>query len=68
VQRDLFAASLHDSDGRQIGSEYDDYVPGWFPEDHYGDYVMLDIDVETGRILNWKKPTETQLKETFKFK
>jgi hypothetical protein len=65
---DLFAAGLFDKDGNQIGSDYSDYVPDWFPGEHFGDYVELDIDVETGRILNWKTPTEAQLRETFKVK
>jgi hypothetical protein len=25
------------------------------PGDHYGDYLMLDIDPYTGKIVNWKK-------------
>lgn len=62
---DLFWASLEDASGNQIG-EYDGYVPSWMPDEHYGDYVMLDIDLETGKILNWKKPTPEQLKKTFK--
>ena len=33
--------------------------------EHFGDYVTLDIDIETGKILNWKKPTERDLKQTF---
>jgi hypothetical protein len=48
---------------------YNGYVPSWFPnpkEEHYGDYVQLTIDVETGKILNWKEPTVTDLKETFR--
>ena len=61
---DMFAATLEEK-GKVIG-EYDGYVPDFFPGEHYGDYVMLDIDVETGKILNWKKPTVKQLKETFK--
>jgi len=43
--------------------EKDDYVPDFFPDKHYGDFVMLHIDIETGQILNWKKPTETELKK-----
>ncbi len=23
------------------------------PEKHWGDYINLEIDIETGRILNW---------------
>jgi hypothetical protein len=34
--------------------------------EHWGDYVMLDIDIETGQIVNWKKPTQDELDETFK--
>jgi hypothetical protein len=66
---DLFDASLIEKDGdieTELGEHYSGYVPTFFPGQHYGDYVMLDIDVETGKILNWKKPTDKQLKETFK--
>ena len=63
---DMFGASLVDA-GKLVG-EYDGYVPSWFPNpksDHYGDYVQLQIDVDTGKILNWKKPTKTQLDDAF---
>jgi hypothetical protein len=60
---DLFGA-LFSGDGRTAGV-YDGYVPSWFPGEHWGDYVMLDIDVATGKILNWKKPTAAQLSATF---
>ena len=61
---DLFWAALI-VDGKSAG-EIDGYVPAWFPnptEEHYGDYVSLIIDLETGRILNWKKPTAANLKD-----
>ena len=61
---DLFSASLIDDNGKTIG-EYEGYVPDFFPEKHYGDYVELDIDIETGKILNWNKPTKKQLDEVF---
>lgn len=61
---DLCFATLHDADGKRIGSEHDGYVPGWFPE-HGGDYVDLVIDLETGRITNWTTPTAEQLAATF---
>jgi len=61
---DLFDASLIDDNGKTIG-EYEGYVPDFFPGKHYGDYVELDIDIETGKILNWKKPTKKQLDEVF---
>lgn len=59
---DAFWAALA-VDGQRVG-EYDGYVPAWFPntgEEHYGDYVSLTIDVETGKIVNWKKPTTKDL-------
>lgn len=46
---DLFA--MQDENGNQ----YDGYVPDFFPEDHYGDYLILSIDTRTGKILNWPK-------------
>lgn len=61
---DLFSANLV-VDGKTTGT-YDGYVPRWFPGEHWGDYVMLEIDVATGKILNWKKPTAAQLAATFK--
>jgi hypothetical protein len=63
---DLFAAHLTNGKGEQIGEDYDGYVPDWFPDRHYGDYVMLDIEIETGKILNWRAPTVDELAETFK--
>ena len=53
--RDDFTASFHDADGEEIG-DYEGYVPQFMPGQHHGDYVMLDIDIETGQILNWVKP------------
>jgi hypothetical protein len=35
------------------------------PGEHYGDYVELAINIETGQILEWTPPTKAQLKETF---
>ena len=48
--------------------ERDDYVPNYFPEEHYGDYIELDIDVATGQILNWTKPTQKDLKASIQTK
>lgn len=56
---DMFSASLDD------GRVYDGYVPDFFPGKHYGDYVQLEIDLNSGRILNWKAPTQKDL-EIFK--
>ena len=54
--RDAFAASLVDQDGEEI-KYYEGYVPAIMPGDHYGDYITLDIDIDTGQITNWEKPT-----------
>jgi hypothetical protein len=67
---DMFNAQLVEksTSSREIIGEHDGYVPAWFPNPqtkHYGDYVELEIDIETGQILNWKKPTTAQLHETF---
>lgn len=53
---DGFTCSLHNPDGGEFAS-HEGYVPEFFPGDHCGDYLMLNIDVETGQITNWKKPT-----------
>ena len=62
---DLMFATLHDETGKQIGSEHDGYVPDWLGKDGYGDYVNLTIDITTGQILNWKRPTNFDLNKTF---
>ena len=48
-------------DGVQDG-DYEGYVPNFFPGNHYGDYVELDIDIDTGMIVNWNKPTKADIK------
>ena len=63
---DLFFATLKNDDGTR--EEYEGYVPEWFPNhniNHGGDYVDLTIDIETGTIVNWKKPSQKQLDKTF---
>lgn len=54
--------TLVDSNGNKI-KEHDGYVPGFFPGEHYGDYLILDIDLKTGQIMNWKKSIEREVKE-----
>ena len=44
---------------------YEGYVPRFFPGQHYGDYVMLDIDIDSGKIINWKAPTKAQIADLF---
>lgn len=64
---DMFDATLITGDNNIVG-ERSGYVPKWFPNphvSHYGDYVVLEIDLDTGHILNWKKPTKEDISETF---
>jgi hypothetical protein len=59
---DRFDADLIDAEGRQI-KEHTGYVPSFMPGKHFGDYVILDIDIETGQVVNWKAPRPEQLAE-----
>ena len=58
---DCFTAALVSDKGETIHDQDDGYVPGFMPGDHYGDYVILDIDIDTGMVTNWKKPTAQQI-------
>lgn len=60
--RDQFEAELKDADG-EVLKEYEGYVPDFMPEQHYGDYLILDIDIDTGQITNWEKPSPEQVEE-----
>lgn len=57
---DLCWAELQEKNGTVVKT-HDGYVPDFMPGQHYGDYVELDIDTDTGQILNWKKPTKAQM-------
>ena len=57
---DRFSAKLIEDN--EVTATHDGYVPNFMPEEHYGDYIEIDIDIDTGMILNWKKPTNAQLK------
>jgi hypothetical protein len=59
---DRFTCGLMDKEGVEL-KDYDGYVPEFMPGDHYGDYVILDIDIDTGMITNWTQPTQEQLEE-----
>jgi hypothetical protein len=41
--------------------DYDGYVP--YGLGIGGDYIRLEIDTETGKILNWVSKTETEIQE-----
>lgn len=57
---DNFAAELIDKNGETL-RDYEGYVPDFMPGQHYGDYIILDIDIESGMIKNWKVPTVKQM-------
>lgn len=59
---DEFVGDLFDSNGNKL-REYEGYVPKFMPGEHFGDYLILDIDINTGQILNWKVPTSEQIEE-----
>jgi hypothetical protein len=62
---DSFFANLLDQDGKQIGKDYEGYVPSFMPGQHYGDYLILEIDVDTGMIKNWKTPKPDEIEKVF---
>ncbi len=64
--RDRFTYSIKDEQGEPIHTQDHGYVPGFMPGDHYGDYVILDIDLDTGVVTNWKKPSAEQIEEAIK--
>ena len=50
---DRFSYSVINSDGDIVKTEEDEYMPNFMPNDHYGDYLIMNIDNE-GNIENWK--------------
>jgi len=50
---DLCCIDVYDDDGKTLYT-HDGYVPDFMPGQHFGDYIELQIDVETGLILNWQ--------------
>ena len=56
---------LKDDKGVVVASRSEDYAPSIFPGEHYGDYIILDIDLKTGKILNWNKPSDKKILESF---
>jgi len=51
--------------GDTTGREYDGYVPACFPEGG-DDYVCLEIDTKTGKIVNWPKNMTSKLNKLLK--
>ena len=63
---DRFTYAIDDAQGDEIHCQDDGYVPDFMPGEHYGDYVILDIDLDTGMVTNWKKPTAAQIEAAIK--
>lgn len=59
---DSFCAGLFDAEGEEV-KDYEGYVPSFMPGEHYGDYVILNIDIDTGQITNWKEVTAAQVQK-----
>lgn len=59
--RDQFTGYIVDQDDQQIGKDHDGYVPDFMPGNHYGDYLILNIDLDTGQVLNWTPPSKQQI-------
>ena len=58
---DCCATTLVDDNGK-ILKETDGYVPAIMPYGG-GDYVDIEIDLATGKILNWEVPTPKQIED-----
>lgn len=58
---DTFECSLESATGTVLAEQEQDYVPDFMPGQHYGDYIILDIDIDTGSIVNWRVPKPEQL-------
>lgn len=61
---DSFSAILEVNGVNKI--DYDGYVPDFMPGNHYGDYVEIDIDLDTGQIVNWTVPTAKEVMQQLK--
>lgn len=63
--RDLCTATYTDEDVTGKTLETNGYVPGGLGIDDGGDYVDITIDIDTGKIVDWKVPSEQALKDVF---
>jgi len=59
---DLCSVTLLDSNNAPI-AQHNGYVPDFMPGEHYGDYVELDIELATGKVLNWKELSRKDLQK-----
>ena len=60
---DRFCSQLLSDTGKVLVDQEEGYVPDFMPGSHFGDYVYLDIDIDTGQIVNWEKPTVAKLEQ-----
>lgn len=58
---DLFGLSVHDDDNNEV-VDYDGYVPNGIGIGG-GDYLELEIDLETGKVKDWKPLTVEDVKD-----
>lgn len=58
---DMFGGKILDHDGQTLVDKEEGYVPDFMPGEHHGDYLILNIDLDTGLITNWKAPTARQI-------
>lgn len=69
--RDEFAGTIVSSNDEILCDKQYGYVPDFMPHNglgakggsNMGDYLILDIDLDTGQILNWVKPTPDQIEK-----
>lgn len=55
---DMGNYSLLAKDGSVLASVEENYVPGFFPGDHYGDYIIFEIGAD-GKIAGWDADAES---------
>ena len=63
---DRFTFSIEDEQGAEVFTQDDGYVPSFMPGEHYGDYIILDIDIDSGVVMNWKKITAQMIEEAIR--
>ncbi|MBC9180217.1 hypothetical protein [Pseudoroseomonas ludipueritiae] len=63
--RDMFTASVEDQHGDEL-AQYEGYVPRFMPGEHFGDYLILDINMDTGTITNWEVPSSDEIEKFLK--
>jgi hypothetical protein len=54
--------TYHGPNGIVIASE-EGNLPNFLPGANYGEYLSLDIDLATGKILNWTSPSQDEISQ-----